>query len=255
MSRLMLVIGLAPILAPSLGGLVLGFTSWRGIFVVLAAARPCCSWSSPCFGLRETLPVTRRRPATLRASLASYRSLLRDRVFVALTFVGGSMMAAIFAYVSGASFVLQDGFGLDARTFALVFGLNSVGLTLTAQLNPVMLRRFTVRQVLSGAIVLAHGGRGRTAPGRADRRSAGWSAVLVPMALLVSTRGPRAAEHPGTRADPARRGSGYGGRGARLRAVRHRRRGRARWSVPSAARTAAPMGAVMLAVTGVSRAC
>ena len=63
------------------------------------------------------------------------------------------MMAAMFAYVSGASFVLQDGFGLDARTFGLVFGLNAAGLTLTSQLNPVLLRRFTVRQVLSGAIV------------------------------------------------------------------------------------------------------
>ena len=52
-------------------------------------------------GLRETLPLERRRPATVRASLASYRALLRDRVFVALAFVGGSMLAAMFAYVVG----------------------------------------------------------------------------------------------------------------------------------------------------------
>ncbi len=187
MSRLMLVIGLAPILAPSLGGLVLTFTSWRGIFLVLSGMAVLLVVVA-LVGLRETLPVERRRPATVRASLASYRSLLRDRVFVALTFIGGSMMAAMFAYVSGASFVLQDGFGLDARTFGLVFGLNAAGLTLTAQLNPVLLRWFTVRQVLSGAIVGAMMASaallviGLTGFG-------GLLGVLVPLAVLVSTAG------------------------------------------------------------------
>ncbi len=69
MSRLMLVIGLAPILAPTLGGLVLGFTSWRGIFVVLAGAAVLLVVVA-LLGLRETLPAERRRPATVRASLA-----------------------------------------------------------------------------------------------------------------------------------------------------------------------------------------
>ena len=92
------------------------------------------------------------------------------------------MMAAMFAYVSGASFVLQDGFGLDARTFGLVFGLNAAGLTLTSQLNPVLLRWFTVRQVLSGAIVGAMAASaallvvGLTGVG-------GLLGVLVPLAL------------------------------------------------------------------------
>jgi DHA1 family bicyclomycin/chloramphenicol resistance-like MFS transporter len=138
MSRLMLVIGLAPILAPSLGGLVLGFTSWRGIFVTLAVAALLLVGVA-LLGIRETLPLARRRPATFRSTCATYRMLLRDRVFVALAFIGGTMMAAMFVYVSGASFVLQDGFGLDAQEFGLVFGLNAAGLTLTSQVNPVLL--------------------------------------------------------------------------------------------------------------------
>ena len=101
----------------------------------------CCSSWSPAVGIRETLPESRRRPATVGATLAAYRTLLGDRVFVALTFIGGSMMAAMFAYVSGRRSCFQDGFGLDARTFGLVFGLNAAGLTLTSQLNPVLLRR------------------------------------------------------------------------------------------------------------------
>ena len=187
MSRLMLVIGLAPILAPSIGGLVLGFTSWRGIFVVLAGAALLLVVVA-ALGIRETLPPERRRPATVRATLGAYRVLLGDKVFVALAFVGGSMLAAMFAYVSGASFVLQDGFGLDARTFGLVFGLNAAGLTLTSQLNPVLLRHFSVRNVLTGAVVgatLASAALlaiGLTGFG-------GLVGVLVPLALVVSLAG------------------------------------------------------------------
>jgi DHA1 family bicyclomycin/chloramphenicol resistance-like MFS transporter len=249
MSRLMLVIGLAPILAPSLGGLVLGFTSWRGIFVVLACAAVLLVLVA-VFLLRETLPDSRRRPATLRASLSSYRSLLGDRVFMALTFVGGSMMAAIFAYVSGASFVLQDGFGLDARTFALVFGLNSVGLTVTAQLNPVLLRWFTVRQVLSGAIVLAMAAAaalllvGLTGAG-------GLVAVLVPMGLLVSTAGLALPNTPALAL--TRHGEAAGTAAAVLGCVQF---GIGAVVAPLVgafgSTTAAPMGAVMLTVTGVA---
>ncbi len=86
------------------------------------------------------------------------------------------MMAAMFAYVSGASFVLQDGFGLDARTFGLVFGLNAAGLTLTSQLNPVLLRRFRVRHVLGRRHPRRHGRRRGAAGRRPHRRSAGCSA-------------------------------------------------------------------------------
>jgi MFS transporter, DHA1 family, multidrug resistance protein len=187
MSRLMLVIGLAPIIAPSLGGLVLGFTTWRGIFVLLAGAAALLVVVA-IVGVSETLPVERRRPAGVAASLAGYRELLRDKVFVALAFIGGSMLAAMFAYVSGASFVLQDGFGLDARTFGLVFGLNAAGLTVTSQLNPVLLRWLRVRTVLTGAIIGAMAAAaallvvGLTGFG-------GLPGVLVPLALLVSLAG------------------------------------------------------------------
>jgi MFS transporter, DHA1 family, multidrug resistance protein len=249
MSRLMLVIGLAPIIAPTIGGLVLGFTTWRGIFVVLAVAAVLLV-AVAFFGLRETLPVSRRRPATLRASLASYRTLLRDHVFVALAFMGGSMMAAMFAYVSGASFVLQDGFGLDARTFGIVFGVNAAGLTLTAQLNPVLLRWFTVRQVLSGAIVGAMASSavllvvGLTGVG-------GLFAVLVPMGLLVSTAGLALPNTPALAL--TRHGEAAGTAAAVLGCVQF---GVGAVVAPLVgafgSTTAAPMGAVMLAVTGLA---
>jgi DHA1 family bicyclomycin/chloramphenicol resistance-like MFS transporter len=246
MSRLMLVIGLAPILAPSLGSLVLGFTSWRGVFGVLAGAAVLLVVVA-LVGIRETLPVERRRPATVRDSLSSYRSLLRDRVFVALTFVGGSMMAAMFAYVSGASFVLQDGFGLDARTFALVFGLNAAGLTLTSQLNPVLLRWFTVRQVLGGAVVASMAAAaallvvGLTGVG-------GLLAVLVPLALVVATAGLAMPNTPALAL--TRHGEAAGTAAAVLGCVQFGVGGVVAPVVGAfGSTTAAPMGAVMLGVT------
>jgi MFS transporter, DHA1 family, multidrug resistance protein len=156
MSRLMLVIGVAPILAPSLGGVILDWTSWRGIFVVLAGAAALLVLVA-VLGVRETLPVERRRSARLRATLGTYRMLLRDRAFVALIFIAGLMMSAIFAYVSGSSFVLQEGYGLDAQTFGLVFGANAAGLVVFTQANPLLLRRYGPATVLSGALLLATG--------------------------------------------------------------------------------------------------
>jgi DHA1 family bicyclomycin/chloramphenicol resistance-like MFS transporter len=246
MSRLMLVIGLAPILAPTLGGIILGFTSWRGIFVVLAGAALLLVVVA-AVGIRETLPESRRRPATVTATLAAYRTLLGDRVFVALTFIGGSMMAAMFAYVSGASFVLQDGFGLDARTFGLVFGLNAAGLTLTSQLNPVLLRRFQVRTVLTGSILGAMAAAaallavGLTGFG-------GLAGVLVPLALLVSLAGLSMPNTPALAL--TRHGEAAGTAAAVLGCVQF---GVGAVVAPlvgaSGSTTAAPMGAVMLGVT------
>ncbi len=186
MSRLMLVIGLAPILAPTIGGLILNLTTWRGIFVVLALAALVLVVVA-VLGVRETLPPERRRPATVRASLAAYRALLADRVFVSLALIGGLMMAAMFSYVAGASFVLQDGFGLDAQTFGIVFGVNAAGLTLFSQLNPVMLRWWSVRHVLAAAIVGAFLAASTLLV--AGLLGAGLLAVLVPLGLVVATAG------------------------------------------------------------------
>jgi len=154
LSRLMLVIGVAPVLAPSLGGLVLQYTSWRGIFVVLAGCALLLVLVA-ALGLKETLPPHRRRSARPGATLRTYRSLLRDPTFVALVLVAGLMMSALFSYVSGSSFVLQGVYGLDARTFGIVFGCNALGIVLGTQLNPVLLRRFRPSQVLTFAVVAA----------------------------------------------------------------------------------------------------
>ena len=153
LSHLMLVLGVAPILAPTVGGYLLKITDWRGIFVALglaAAALVAVAW----FGLRETLPVSRRLPARLGATGRTYVSILGDRTFVGLVLVAGLVMAALFSYVAGSPFVLQQLYGLDPQQFGLVFGLNAAGLIAASQTNPWLLRRYSPQQVLSTAVAV-----------------------------------------------------------------------------------------------------
>ena len=152
LSQLMLVLGVAPVLAPTLGGVVLGLTSWRGLFVVLGLFALFLI-ALVKFEIQETLPPERRRPGSLSGIAHAYRGLMRDPVFVALTWVSGLSMAAMFAYVSGASFVMQDQFGLDEQQFGFVFGAGSVFLIGGTQLSGKLLSRWDMRQILFASLV------------------------------------------------------------------------------------------------------
>ncbi|GAB2726558.1 multidrug effflux MFS transporter [Nocardioides pakistanensis] len=249
MSRLMLVIGLAPILAPTIGGALLEFTSWRGIFAVLAAAAVVLIGVA-VLGLRETLPPERRRPARPAATLATYRSLLRDRSFVALVLMGGLMMSAMFAYVAGASFVLQDGYGLSEVSFGLVFGANAAGLTVASQFNPMLIRRLGILNVLTGAMLvgLAAAGVlvvvGLTGVG-------GLAAVLVPLGVVIASVGLSLPNTPALAL--TRHGEAAGTAAAMLGAVQF---GIGALIAPLVglfgSSTPVPMGAVMVTVTALA---
>lgn len=156
LSRLILVLGVAPILAPSLGSALLTVTSWRGIFVVLAAIAVGLL-TLAAFALPETLPPSRRRPGTIADSVRSYATLITDRLFVVMVLVAGLMFATLFGYISGAPFILQGIYGLSPQQFGLAFGLNSIGLIVMTQLNPLLVKRFNPVRVLSFAVLLATG--------------------------------------------------------------------------------------------------
>jgi DHA1 family bicyclomycin/chloramphenicol resistance-like MFS transporter len=152
-SRLMLVIGVAPILAPTLGSQVLRWTSWRGVFGMLAVLGLGLI-AIAVFTLRETLPPERRLRGGLAGTIRTYGQLLRDRTFVGLILVAGLSMAALFAYVAGSSFVFQEQYGLSVQQFGLVFGAGAAGLIGASQLNVRLLGRFSPQQILSGAVIL-----------------------------------------------------------------------------------------------------
>lgn len=154
MSRLMLVLGVAPVLAPSLGAAVLLHASWHWVFaalVVLAGALLVMA----ALALPETLSASHRRPLKVRGIGATYLELLRDLRFVMLVLIAALGMSGLFAYIAGASFVLQGRYGLDQTAFALVFGAGAIALIASTQCNVVLLRRFSPQQIMVWALVAA----------------------------------------------------------------------------------------------------
>jgi DHA1 family bicyclomycin/chloramphenicol resistance-like MFS transporter len=154
MSRLMLVLGVAPVVAPSLGAAVLLKASWHWVFaalVVLAGGLLLLA----ALALPETLPASHRRPLKVRSIAATYVEVIRDVRFVILVLVAALAMSGLFAYIAGASFVLQGHYGLDQQAFALVFGAGAVALIGATQFNVVLLRRFAPQSIVVWALVAA----------------------------------------------------------------------------------------------------
>jgi DHA1 family bicyclomycin/chloramphenicol resistance-like MFS transporter len=137
-STLMLISGVAPIIAPLIGGQVLRITDWRGIFVVLAAVGIVLTLVVAKW-LHETLPKENRHSGGVGEALHTMRGLLADRVFTGYTLTGGLAFAALFAYISASPFVVQEIYGASPQTFSLLFGVNSVGLIAVGQINGKLL--------------------------------------------------------------------------------------------------------------------
>jgi MFS transporter, DHA1 family, multidrug resistance protein len=139
-STLMVVNGLGPILAPVIGGQLLTVATWRSVFLVLAVLGSILLLAVAVL-LPESLPLSRRAPADLAGTLRTFRGLAADWSFLRYVLAAALMFAAVFAYISGSSFVLQDVYGLSAQEFSLVFGLNGLGIVLMGQLNGLLVGR------------------------------------------------------------------------------------------------------------------
>ncbi|MFB6633122.1 Bcr/CflA family multidrug efflux MFS transporter [Streptomyces sp. NPDC056362] len=137
-STLMLISGVAPIIAPLIGGQILRITDWRGVFHVLTVIGVLLTLVVWRF-LHETLPAERRHEGGVGQALRTMRGLLADRVFTGYMLTGGLAFAALFAYISASPFVIQDLYGASPQTFSLLFGLNSVGLVVVGQINGKLL--------------------------------------------------------------------------------------------------------------------
>ncbi|GAB2613906.1 multidrug effflux MFS transporter [Pseudactinotalea suaedae] len=146
LSRLMLVIGVAPMLAPTIGGAIAQVWGWRAVFAFLAlfgVVLLVIVWKF----MPETLPPTQRLRST-RQVATSYKVLARDRQFLAFALLPGLTMAAVFSYVAASPFVIRVGYGLTESQFALLFAVVGLGLVLGAQLNAALVRRFSPIRLL-----------------------------------------------------------------------------------------------------------
>jgi DHA1 family bicyclomycin/chloramphenicol resistance-like MFS transporter len=150
-SSLMLVTGLAPILAPLVGGQLLAVTSWEGIFVTLTILSALIA-ALAALGLRETLPPERRSTSGLRRTVETMAELLRDRSFVGHALAAGLTFGALFAYISGSSFALQGIYGLSPQLYSLAFAMNGLGLIAASQVNARIVERVGPRRLLRRAL-------------------------------------------------------------------------------------------------------
>lgn len=187
MSRLMLVLGVAPVLAPSLGAAVLLHGSWHWVFAVLVVLAGALLLMA-ALALPETLPTAHRRPLRVRGILGTYGQLFRDARFVILVLVAALGMSGLFAYIAGASFVLQGRYGLDQQSFALVFGAGAVALIGSTQFNVVLLRRFTPQAIVVWALA-ASSLFGVVFIGLAVAGVGGLAAFVVPVWLILGAMG------------------------------------------------------------------
>lgn len=149
LSRLMLVMGVAPVVAPLLGSAILAFSSWRMVFVLLLLA--AVAMGAACWAM---LPDTRgSTPAS-----GAWWGTLSDPVFWCYTLAGGSASAGMFAYIASSPLVFQDDVHLSPVLFSLVFGVNAAALIACSQVNAAWVRRYdpvVIASWAAGGMVLA----------------------------------------------------------------------------------------------------
>jgi MFS transporter, DHA1 family, multidrug resistance protein len=153
LAMLMLVNALAPILAPIAGAQLLHVTDWRGVFVVLAGLGAVL-FAVAALRVPESLPPERRHRGGLAQTGRAFRELLSDRRFAGYVLSCGLVFAAMFAYISGSPFVLQDIHGLSPQTFSLVFGVNAAGIMLMNGLSGRTVSRVGPARLLAAGLAV-----------------------------------------------------------------------------------------------------
>ncbi|MDF0733715.1 multidrug effflux MFS transporter [Pseudomonas entomophila] len=185
-SQLMLVMGLAPILAPMLGGVLVNLAGWQSIFLALSLFSGACLLAVG-LGLPESMPAhIPRQP--LSGALHQYLSLLGDRAFIGHALTGGIAIAGMFAYIAGSPFVFIKLYGVPPEHYGWLFGTNAAGFILVAQFNarllakhgPAVLLARAVWVYLAAALVLL---------GVASLRPAQLWPLLVPLFVCISSLG------------------------------------------------------------------
>jgi DHA1 family bicyclomycin/chloramphenicol resistance-like MFS transporter len=153
LSHMALVMGIAPIVAPTLGGAINEMFGWRAIFGTLALANISCLVAITFF-LKETHLAT-RSSLRLGETVRTYGQLLKSPSFVGNLIPDTLIRAGMFAYITGSPFVFIELLGIPAKHYGLVFGLNGLGLMAASQFNRRFLNRWTSDQILVWSVRLA----------------------------------------------------------------------------------------------------
>ncbi|MBX3100334.1 MAG: multidrug effflux MFS transporter [Salinibacterium sp.] len=186
LSRLALVNGLAPILAPVIGSQLLLLMPWRGMFVFLAIYGAISLTASAIF-LVETLPPARRVDLGHSTARERYRALFSDRIFVGVAIIAGMTFSGLFAYLSSSSFLFQQIYGLNPQQFGFLFAINSLGIVGGVQASAFLARFIGPQWILAGTLVALL--LSASAIVVLDSLHAGLIGILVPLWFFITACG------------------------------------------------------------------
>jgi DHA1 family bicyclomycin/chloramphenicol resistance-like MFS transporter len=180
MSLLMLIFSVSPILAPLTGSLVIELASWRGVFWVVTGAA-VLGLIMVSTVLKETRPAHLRLNSTVGSALTGYATLLRDRHFLGVVFIGSFGVSSFFAYLANSSFVLINHYGLTPTQYSLAFSVNAVSFIGASQFTGRLGSRYGLKRVVKTAVV----GYAATMVLLAAITAAGVDKLAVLMVMLV----------------------------------------------------------------------
>jgi DHA1 family bicyclomycin/chloramphenicol resistance-like MFS transporter len=186
MSTLMTVMAIAPLIGPSVGGLILKLWSWRAIFWTLVGvgiATLVAVWTLP-----ETLPTDRRSKEPLLHTLSRYRRLLTRPELLGYLGVGGFFYGGVYAYIAGTPFAYIEVHHVSAQHYGLLFGVGIAGIMVTNVLNAQLVGRLGPDRLMR---VGAFGAALTGLVAAVDART-GWGGLMglvVPLFLFVSANG------------------------------------------------------------------
>ncbi|WP_270985119.1 multidrug effflux MFS transporter [Campylobacter upsaliensis] len=144
---------LAPMLSPSFGGFLIEYFSWHSIFATLFGLG-ILLFLLIFFALKESAPHLKRQKFSHKETLKSYRFVLKDKPFILYVSCASLVLAAMFAYITGSSFVFINFFGLSERDFGLLFGLNALGFVIFANINAKMVQKIPSEKILFYALII-----------------------------------------------------------------------------------------------------
>jgi DHA1 family bicyclomycin/chloramphenicol resistance-like MFS transporter len=185
-SQLMLVMGLAPILAPMLGGLLVNTTGWQSIFLALTGFSALAGLAV-ALGLPESMPAHLPRQP-LSGALRQYARLLKEPVYLGHALTGGIAIAGMFSYIAGSPFVLIKLYGVPAEHFGWFFGANAAGFILVAQVNARLLAKRGPAFLLARA-VWVYLGAGLTLLGVSALHTVQLWPLLIPLFICIASLG------------------------------------------------------------------
>ncbi|KKK88677.1 hypothetical protein LCGC14_2740740, partial [marine sediment metagenome] len=153
LSTLMLIMGVAPIIAPTVGGIVVAAFNWQAVFYILAAFAILMLFNVT-YILPESAEPNHKTSLRPKAIIKEYISILRNREFFIFATARGFALGALLAYVSSAPFLFSHYFGLDEQQFGWVFGGNAFGLILGSQINRVVLKHFSLFNITMATSIM-----------------------------------------------------------------------------------------------------